>query len=57
MDRWMTEFDAEVGNRSNAEAVAYFNGEKEKLRKMDTLYREVLATSTEYLERFPADQK
>ncbi|MDQ8052211.1 MAG: hypothetical protein REI78_04255 [Pedobacter sp.] len=49
---WMHNFQADVEGKSNAQAVAYFQGEKVKLYKLDSIYRTALAQSDEYLKRF-----
>jgi hypothetical protein len=49
---WMHDFQADIGQKNNAQAVAYFNGEKTKLNTMDSLYRIALKQSDDYLKRF-----
>lgn len=49
---WMHEFQADVEGKNNAQAVAYFNGEKVKLNKLDSIYRIALQQSDAYLKKF-----
>ncbi|WP_199141999.1 hypothetical protein [Pedobacter sp. ASV12] len=49
---WMHAFQPDIDGKSNAQAVAYFKGEKEKLIKMDSLYQIALKQSEAYLKRF-----
>ncbi|MCC8411190.1 hypothetical protein LJ707_19775 [Mucilaginibacter sp. UR6-1] len=52
MSEWMQKFEPEQDGRSNAEAVAYFEGEKQKVIKLDSLYRSLLQQSGTYLKTF-----
>ena len=52
MNDWMHKFDAELGDKSNDEAVLYFKGEKEKVNSLDSLYKAAISESTSYLSKF-----
>lgn len=52
---WMQEFKADMEGISNAEAVNYFNGEKTKLLKMDSLYKVALDGAAAYLKKIGKD--
>lgn len=52
MNNWMHSFEAEIGQRSNDEAVAYFKGEKKKVDDLDSVFKKALKDSDEYLQRF-----
>ncbi len=52
MNDWMHKFDAELGDKSNEEAVLYFKGEKEKVKSLDSLYKVAISESTSYLSKF-----
>ncbi|WP_113663885.1 hypothetical protein [Pedobacter nanyangensis] len=54
---WMQEFQADVGNKSNDEAIAYFKAEMVKLKNMDQAFKLALSRSDAYLKKFdPAHQ-
>lgn len=52
---WMQDFKADVEGMNNAQAVAYFNGEKVKLVKMDSLYKVALSGAEAYLKKVGVD--
>jgi hypothetical protein len=52
MNDWMHKFDAELGSKSNEEAVLYFRAEKEKVNALDSLYKAAISESNTYLSRF-----
>lgn len=52
MNGWMHKLEAEIGNKSNDEAVAYFKSEKKKINTIDSLYAEVIKQSDNYLSKF-----
>lgn len=49
MNSWMRAFDAELGNKSNDEAVAYFKNEEEKIKRLDSAYADVIKESDAFL--------
>jgi hypothetical protein len=53
MNTWMHEFEPDVTGKSNEEAVKYFLGEQEKVRKVDSSYKQELKLSNSYLSKFP----
>jgi len=52
MNTWMRSFDAELGNKSNNEAVAYFKEEEEKVKTLDSVYADVIKESDAFLSDF-----
>ena len=52
MNDWMHKFDAELGDKSNDEAVLYFKAEKQKVKSLDSLYKVAISESTSYLSKF-----
>ena len=52
MNDWMHKFDAELGDKSNEEAVLYFKGEKEKVKSLDSIYKAAISESASYLSKF-----
>jgi hypothetical protein len=51
MSDWMHQFNPEVSGKSNAEAVAYFRAEKQKVLRLDSLYKNVIRESSNFLKR------
>lgn len=52
MNTWMHQFEAEIGNKSQDEAIAYFEAEKKKVKSLDSLFKDVLQQSDNYLKTF-----
>ncbi|MCD8741043.1 hypothetical protein LT679_10555 [Mucilaginibacter roseus] len=52
MSEWMQKFEPEQSGKSNAEAVAYFEGEKKKVIMLDSLYQALLKQSGAYLKQY-----
>jgi len=52
MNDWMHKLEAEIGNKSNDEAVAYFKAEKMKINVIDSLYAQIIKQSDNYLSKF-----
>lgn len=49
MSTWMRAFDAELGEKSHDEAVAYFQDEQKKIKALDSVYANVLKDSDRFL--------
>jgi len=47
----MRAFDAELGERSNDEAVAYFKEEQRKIKALDSVYADVIKDSEVFLSQ------
>ncbi|MFD2148260.1 hypothetical protein [Mucilaginibacter antarcticus] len=52
MSNWMENFKTDMDGKSNAEAVAYFEAEKVKVKRLDSLYNAAITESENYLKRF-----
>lgn len=52
MSTWMHEFEPDVTGKSNDEAIAYFESEKQKIQKVDTLFKAELKRAAAYLSKF-----
>ena len=52
MNDWMHKLEAEIGSKSNDEAVAYFKSEKMKINTIDSLYAQIIKQSDNYLSKF-----
>lgn len=52
MNTWMHEFEPDVSGKSNEEAIAYFEAEKLKIQKVDTLFKAELKRAEAYLSKF-----
>jgi hypothetical protein len=52
MSNWMEHFRSDVTGKSNAQAVAYFEQEKVKVKKLDSVYKAALTQSEVYLKKF-----
>lgn len=48
MNTWMRAFEPEVGEQSNDAAVAYFQEEKRKIEKLESVYTEILKESDQF---------
>jgi hypothetical protein len=52
MNTWMHEFEPDVSGKSNEEAIAYFEAEKLKIQKVDTIFKAELKRAEAYLSKF-----
>ena len=52
MNDWMHQFEPDVTGKSNEAAIAYFEAEKTKIAKIDSLYKVEIKVSGEYLSKF-----
>ena len=51
MNTWMHEFEPDVTGKSNEEAITYFEAEKQKIQKVDTLFKSELKRAEAYLSK------
>jgi len=52
MNNWMHQFEPDVTGKSNEEAVKYFEAEKKKIADIDSIYKQEIKISNEYLIKF-----
>lgn len=52
MNTWMHEFEPDVTGKSNEEAIAYFEAEKLKIEKVDSLFKLELKNADAYMSKF-----
>ncbi len=52
MNDWMHQFEPDVTGKSNEEAVQYFEAEKVKIQKVDTLFKQEIKAADAYLSKF-----
>ncbi len=52
MNNWMHQFEPDVTGKSNEEAVKYFEAEKKKIADIDSIYKQEIKISREYLLKF-----
>lgn len=52
MNDWMHQFEPDVTGKSNEEAVQYFEAEKLKIQKVDTLFKQEIKAADAYLSKF-----
>lgn len=52
MMKWMQDFEPDMEGKRNAEAVKYFEGERIKIKKLDSQYKQILNESDAYLKKF-----
>ncbi len=52
MNNWMHKFEPDVSNKSNEDAIVYFKGEKAKIARIDSLYKQEIKVSNAYLSKF-----
>jgi PBP1b-binding outer membrane lipoprotein LpoB len=52
MNNWMHQFEPDVTGKSNEDAIAYFQSEKRKIAAIDSVYKQEIQTSGEYLKKF-----
>lgn len=52
MNTWMHEFEPDVTGKSNEKAITYFEAEKQKIQKVDTLFKSELKRAEAYLSKF-----
>ncbi|TKC05951.1 hypothetical protein [Pedobacter frigoris] len=52
MNDWMHQFEPDITGKSNEEAVKYFEAEKKKIAGIDSVYKQEIKISNEYLTKF-----
>lgn len=52
MNDWMHQFEPDVTGKSNEEAVKYFEAEKLKIQRVDTLFKQEIKGADAYLSKF-----
>lgn len=52
MNNWMHQFEPDVTGKSNEDAVVYFQAEKKKIAAIDSVYKQEIKTSGDYLKKF-----
>jgi hypothetical protein len=52
MNDWMHRFEPDVTGKSNAEAIAYFEAEKVKIQRVDSLFKQEIKFADRYLSKF-----
>jgi hypothetical protein len=52
MNNWMHHFEPDVTGKSNEEAVHYFEEEKVKIQKVDSLFKREIKSADAYLRKF-----
>ncbi|MET1054234.1 MAG: hypothetical protein ABWY16_02915 [Pedobacter sp.] len=52
MNDWMHKFEPDVTGKSDAEAVAYFKGERIKIGTIDSIYKAEIRLSGDYISQF-----
>jgi hypothetical protein len=52
MNDWMHHFEPDVTGKSNEEAVHYFEAEKLKIQKVDSLFKREIKSADAYLAKF-----
>lgn len=52
MNNWMHQFEPDVTGKSNEDAIVYFQAEKKKIAAIDSVYKQEIKTSGDYLKKF-----
>jgi len=52
MNNWMHQFEPDVSGKSNEDAISYFQTEKKKIAAIDSIYKQEIQISSEYLKKF-----
>jgi hypothetical protein len=52
MNDWMHKFEPDVTGKSNEEAVEYFQAEKLKIQRVDTMFKQEIQSADAYLSKF-----
>lgn len=52
MNEWMHKFEPDVTGKSNQQAIAYFESEKQKIKQVDSLFKKEIRFADTYLSKF-----
>ena len=52
MNDWMHQFEPDVTGKSDAEAISYFEAEKIKIQRVDSLFKQEIKSADRYLSKF-----